>query len=144
MVQTYVRDKLLPIFRDLGSRDLLSKCTHGTTQNNNEALNGFVWTKCPKEIFVERYVSEVGVCSAVLNFNSGSAGIINVLKNVRVLAGHFTNIFCEKKDSVRVKKMDHKSTECEKKKRKKRRAKKKGFADSRVEKEVVTYEAVKF
>ena len=79
---TYLRDKLLPIFR--------GPCTHGTTQNNNEALNGFVWTKCPKEIFVERYVLEVGVCSAVLNFNSGSAGIINVLQDVGVLVGHFT------------------------------------------------------
>ena len=68
------------------------------------------WTKCPKEIFVESYVLEVGVCSAVLNFNSGSAGIINVLQDVRVLAGHFTKQFCEKKDSVRVKKMDRKST----------------------------------
>ena len=28
---TYVGDKLLPISRDLGSRDLLSKCTHDTT-----------------------------------------------------------------------------------------------------------------
>ena len=36
---TYLRHKLLPIFQDLGSRDLLSKCTHGTTQNNNESLN---------------------------------------------------------------------------------------------------------
>ena len=97
---TYLRDKLLPIFQDLGSRDLLSKCMHGSTQNNNESLNGFVWTKCPKEIFVERYVLEIGVCSAVLNFNSGLAGIINVLQDVGVLIRHFTKIFCDKKECL--------------------------------------------
>ena len=102
-----------------------------------------MWTKCLKEIFVVRYVLEIGVCSAVLNFDSGSAGIINVLQDVGVLVRHFTKIFCDKKDSVRVKKMDRKSTESEKIKRKKRHAKRKGFADSHAEKGV-TYEAGKF
>ena len=40
--------------------------------------------------------------------------------------------------------MDHKSTESEKIKRKKRHAKRKGFADSHAEKEGVTYEAGTF
>ena len=82
-----------------------------------------MWTKCPKEIFVEMYVLEIGVCSAVLNFNSGSAGIINVLQDVGVLVGHFTKIFCDKK-IVSVKKMDRKSTESEKIKQKKTTCKK--------------------
>ena len=125
---------MISIFRDLGSLDLLSKCTHGTTQNNNEALNGFVWTKCPKEISVERYVLEVGVCSAVLNFNSGSAGIINVLQDVRWT--FYQKILREERQCT--------STECVKKKRKKRHAKRKGFADSHAEKEGVTYETGKF
>ena len=39
----YARDKIMHIFRDLGSEELLRKCLHGTTQNNNEALNGVIW-----------------------------------------------------------------------------------------------------
>ena len=54
------------LFQDLSSKDLLRKCLHGTTQNNNEALNGIIWLKCPKEVYVERFTLELGVCSAIL------------------------------------------------------------------------------
>ena len=60
------------------------------------------------------------------------------------LSRTFYQNICDKKDSVRVKKMDRKSTESEKIKRKKRHAKRKGFADIHAEKEGVTYEAGKF
>ena len=73
-----MRNKIAPIFQDLSSKDLLRKCLHGTTQNNNEALNGIIWLKCPKEVYVERFTLELGVCSAILNFNSGTKSIINV------------------------------------------------------------------
>ena len=32
----------MPIFTDLTSENLLSKCLHGQTQNNNESLNGLI------------------------------------------------------------------------------------------------------
>ena len=57
----YARDKIMHIFRDLGSEELLRKCLHGTTQNNNEALNGVIWQKCPKEVYVERFTLEMCV-----------------------------------------------------------------------------------
>ena len=62
----HVCNKIAPIFQDLSSKDLLRKCLHGTTQNNNEALNGIIWLKCPKEVYVERFTLELGVCSAIL------------------------------------------------------------------------------
>ena len=84
----YARDKIMHIFRDLGSEELLRKCLHGTTQNNNEALNGVIWQKCPKEVlngviwqkcpkevYVDRITLEMGVCSDIINFNSGSQAI---------------------------------------------------------------------
>ena len=137
----YLREKLMPIFRDLSKPELLKKCTHGTAQNNNESINGYLWTKCPKEIFVEKLVLEVCVCSAVLNFNSGSFGIVEVLKDLGVSPGHFTNIYCLRKDESRIKNMNRKSTERTKLERKKRHAKRKGFQDSNLEKEGVTYES---
>ena len=53
----YARDKIMHIFRDPGSEELLRKCLHGTTQNYNEALR----QKCPKEVYVERFTLEMGV-----------------------------------------------------------------------------------
>ena len=76
----YLREKIKPIFQDLGSEQLLKKCLHGTTQNNNEAFNGVIWQKCPKEVYVERWTLEIGVCSAISNFNSGSTAIMKVLE----------------------------------------------------------------
>ena len=49
------------IFRDLSNNALLSKCLHNFTQNQNEALNSIIWKKCPKNIFVNRDVIEMGV-----------------------------------------------------------------------------------
>ena len=76
----YLREQIKPIFQDLGSEQLLKTCVHGTTQNNNEALNGVIWQRCPKEVYVERWTLEIGVCSAILNFNSGSTAIVKVLE----------------------------------------------------------------
>ncbi|XP_065676012.1 uncharacterized protein LOC136092192 [Hydra vulgaris] len=39
---------LIPIFKDLSNQDLLKKCLHGQTQNN-ESLNGVIWKRCPKD-----------------------------------------------------------------------------------------------
>ena len=43
-----IRDKIKPVFRDLSDDRLLSKCFHGKTQNNNEAINSVIWKRCPK------------------------------------------------------------------------------------------------
>ena len=67
-----VRDKIMPVFQDLSSEKLLRKCLHGNTQNNNEGLNAFIWKRLPKDVFVGRHVLQMGVCSAVLQFNSGA------------------------------------------------------------------------
>ena len=144
VLPVYVREKIKPIFQDLGSEELLSKCLHGTTQNNNEALNGVIWQKCPKEVYVERFTLEIGVCSAVINFNSGSPGIIKVLENCGISPGHFTKLFCEQKDRNRVANMNRKSTGKVKLIRKKLLARRKGYADKHLETEGVTYGAGKF
>ena len=48
-------DELNPTFTRLSKDDLLSRCLKGMTQNQNEAVNGQLWSKCSKTklIFVE-------------------------------------------------------------------------------------------
>ena len=58
-----------PVFLDLSKDTLLVKCFHGKTQNANEALNNLIWTKCPKNVYVEREDLEMGVCSVIINFD---------------------------------------------------------------------------
>ena len=49
-----VRDAIKPVFMDLSDDNLLKKCLHGQTQNNNESLNGVIWKRCTKDVFVGR------------------------------------------------------------------------------------------
>ena len=95
-----IRDKIMPVFRDLSSEDLLRKCLHGNTQNNNEGLIAFIWKRLPKDIFVGRHVLQMAVCSAVLHFNSGAERMVwmmrmmDILKRLDLNVGNFTKQFC--------------------------------------------------
>ena len=77
-----MRDAIKPVFMDLSDDNLLTKCLHGQTQNNNESLNGVIWKRCPKDVFVGRSTLEMGVASAVISFNDGQSGILKVMENL--------------------------------------------------------------
>ena len=70
-----LRQLLKPVFMKLSSDELLSKCLHGKTQNNNDSLNGIVWKRCPKDIYVGRTTLTMGIASAVISFNDGACRI---------------------------------------------------------------------
>ena len=48
--------------------------------------------------YVQRNVIEMGVASAVINFNDGNCDILNLFTNAGMQAGYFTKMFCLKKD----------------------------------------------
>ena len=130
-----------PVFMELSDDALLKKCLHGQTQNNNESLNGLIWKKCPKDVYVGRTTLEMGVDSAVINFNAGSSRIIDVMKEYGIQDGYYTNVFCCKKDEERIKECNRKHGEKGKASRKRHRAIRKGFGDKEKEKEGVVYGA---
>ena len=66
-----IKSLIQPIFRDLSTSELLSKCLHGQTQNVTEAFNAVLWLKCPKDIFVGRDTLEIASYSAIINYNEG-------------------------------------------------------------------------
>ena len=51
----------------------------------------------------------MGVASAVINFNDGNCGILNVFTNAGMQAGYFTKMFCLKKDESQKQRMDKKT-----------------------------------
>ena len=83
-----IMKELSPIFEDLMKDSLLEKCLHGKTQSVNETLNGLIWKRCPKDIFVSKNVIEIGVSSAIIHFNDGCAGIIPVLEKLGLTFGN--------------------------------------------------------
>ena len=139
-----IHQLIKPIFTDLSNETLLSKCLHSKTQNANKSINNIIWTKCPKNIYVQRNVLEMGVASAVINFNDGNCGILNVFINAGMETGYFTKSFYIKKDETRIQRMNKKTNEQTKKQRKRLRAIRKNYVDKNKEKEVVYYESGAF
>ena len=112
------KELLLPSFKDLSADSLLSKCFHGQTQNQNEALNGVIWKKCPKDVFVCRTVLEIAVFSAVINFSERSKGLTYVTEALGIRSGTFMESSFEDKDASQLKMKNIKSSDKGKQRRK--------------------------
>lgn len=115
------------------SEELLEKCMHGKTQNANEALNSIIWSRVPKATFVGRETFEMGVHSAVIHYNDGKKGLLQVLSHFG-LKGAISQIMAEKIDDSRIARMNRRSTDQDKKQRKRLIARKKGYTDDTKEK----------
>ena len=136
-----IRDTIRPVFVSVSDDNLLQKCLHGKTQSNNESLNGLIWKHCPKDVFVGRITLELGVASAVIAFNDGLSGIIEVFNKLNIKPRTFCKKYCGFKDEKRITQMDRKSSDSVKQRRKLLRAHCKGCQDKCEENEGVSYEA---
>ena len=131
----WIHDLLKPVFQDLSKDELLSKCLHGKLQNCNEALNNIIRTKCPKNVFLEREVLEMGVHSAILEFNEGPKGFYKVLNKFYMEPGIFTEQSSSKKVAEKIRNTVKKQSDFVKKRRKHLRGIRKDFIDMEKEQE---------
>jgi len=104
-------------------------------------LNGVIWKKCPKDVYVKKSTLIMSVDSAIIDFNEGISRILDVLDDYGLAKGDFSSAFCRKKDIHRIKECDRKASEKGKASRKRRRAIRKGFGDKTSEKEGPLYGA---
>jgi hypothetical protein len=130
----------------LSSNDLLVKCLDGKTQNQNESLNGMIWNRLPKIIFVRGNVLQLGVYDAVAHFfNMGSRAFVDILQQDGLVLGYYFEEGVCKADKKRVKKADHcANPDVRKRRRKVVRGQKKKREDKNQETEVNSYEAGTF
>lgn len=133
-----------PIYTRLSSDDLLKKCLDGKTQNQNESLNGMIWNRLPKSVFVGADVLNFGAYDAVAHFNIGSKAAINIFEDLGLEPGEFFENGTNKADQKRVRKAEHRNTPEVKKRRKILRGLKKKKEDKVQEKEGTTYKAGAF
>ena len=83
-IPKWIHDEFCPILLHLSKDELLAKCLHGETQNSNESVNNMIWAKCQKNVFVTKSVWQLGVNSAVIEFNEGANGVIRVLEKLGI------------------------------------------------------------
>ena len=119
-----------PLWLRLSDNELLEKCLHGRTQNFNEAFNAFVWKRAPKDVFVGKSVLDIAVAYAVVAFNDGAAGIINIMDKIGLYAGHFNIAASQSADLIRIVAGNYKSSEKAMIRRKKLHAQKKGYTNT--------------
>ena len=109
----------------------------GLTQNQNEAINGILWSNCPKTSFCGRQKVEIAVCETTCYFNSGAASKGIILKKMGVEPGENMLRAIQNQDQERIKQAERKVSIKYRMNRRKQRAKKK----SKGEKEPVVYQA---
>ena len=81
------RGELKDIFTRLSSQTVLGACEKGLTQNQNEALNNCVWTKCPKRVFCGMHRFTLAVCESVVKWNEGAHGRKTFLEQLNLNCG---------------------------------------------------------
>ena len=65
-------------------------------------LNGLIWKRCPKDVYVGQQTLELGVSSAVISFNEGMNSILKVMQHYGMSEVYFTNRYCNNKDAKRI------------------------------------------
>ena len=114
-ISEQIYNLIRPLWLSLSENLLLETCLHGRTQIVNEAFNAFVWKGAPKDTFIGKNILDMSVASAVVSFNDGSSGVLQITKEVGVQGG--------------ISAVRYKSTDRVKSRRKKLHAKQKGYTN---------------
>ncbi|GFW46490.1 uncharacterized protein TNCV_4811771 [Trichonephila clavipes] len=85
-----VLNMIKPAYLELCTKELLTKCLHGKTQNSNECLNGVIWQRVHKEVSVCLKTLKSGALDAVIQFNDGYKGCVEIFKTLNITPGYFT------------------------------------------------------
>lgn len=139
-----VMEKIKPVFTELSAPKLLKKCLGGKTQNSNESFNSTVWKYCPKTSGSSKIVADIATNEAVVMFNEGMAGRLNILKQLGCEIGQFSVTSALQADSLRIKKAEIKCKLSTLEARRVNRRKKKAVHERLKELEGATYEAGAF
>ena len=135
---------LKPIYNDLSADDLLSKCLHGKTRNQNESFNATIWERLPKSKYSSFQQLEFGVYDAAAHFNIGQKASILVYEKLNMVPGKYTLKGCATRNKKRLFHAAYKNKDVSKKRRKVIRGKKKKKEDKDEDREGILYDAGAF
>ena len=121
--------ELEPISSRLSTGDLLNRCLKGMTQNQNEAANGMLWSRCPKTKFCGARKVRIAACETVTLFNTGAASKADVMELCGLTPGINTMRALRLQDCIRIKNAAKKVSLKYRDQRRKLRAQRKSKAD---------------
>lgn len=91
------------VYEELSKDELLTRCLGGFTQNSNESFNALVWSMAPKNISSGKTVLDIAAYLAVIFFNDGYFGIMQVMKLLGITIGLNCYNFCSEANATRIK-----------------------------------------
>ena len=94
---------LTPLFDRLSDAKLLKRCLPGLSENAHESVNYLIWNRCPKHHNRGLSSVETAAASAVMQFNVGATARHDVMREMEIPAGCFTEAGSERKNNKRVK-----------------------------------------
>lgn len=130
-----------PIYEELSSDDLLTRCLGGFTQNNNESFNSTVWALAPKSVQSGKTILDVATDIAVCIFNDGFASILHIMRTWGMKIGQNTYNLCSEVDEARVKKAERSLSEAAKEARMSLKSQRKDLEEKDVNEEGQLYGA---
>ena len=95
--------ELKNIFEHLTDSDILERCRRGFTQNQNECINGVLWSKCPKTKFCGKVRVSLAVSKTVSHFNTGAGHRAALFSSISNVPSRNTFLALRKEDSCRIK-----------------------------------------
>jgi len=98
-----VFEAIKPIYEELSSDDLLTRCIGGFTQNSNESFNSTVWALAPKSISSGKIVLDIATNIAVCVYNDGFSSIMHIMDVMGMKIGPNNYNMCLEVDAQRIK-----------------------------------------
>ena len=123
---------------------LLARCVPGYTHNANESINSLVWNKCPKYKWHGKRRVQLAASLAALHFSGRAPAKHAVMVMVGLTVGESAKKVAMRRDSERLKQVEKRVQDRNKKYRVARRQAKQRDEDLRIRREGVTYEAGAF
>ncbi|EFN63363.1 hypothetical protein EAG_10581, partial [Camponotus floridanus] len=82
-----VFEAVKPVYEELSKDELLTRCLGGFAQNSNKSFNALVWSMAPKNISNGKTVLDIAAYLAVIFFNDGYFGIMQIMKLLGLTIG---------------------------------------------------------
>ena len=124
---------LEPVFERLGRDSLLVRCIQGLSQNQNECLNGRVWSIATKDKNHSPEIVEIAAVVACVEFNEGRSGLLSFHERIGLCISGFASKAASKRDIGRVHREEYKVQDDMRKRRIKIRQGKKQNEEENIE-----------
>ncbi|GFW15844.1 uncharacterized protein TNCV_4431181 [Trichonephila clavipes] len=107
----------------LCTKELLTKCLHGKTQEFKRVFNGVIWQKVPRKFSCALKIFKIWCIGCCDQFNDGYKGCVEIFKKLNITPGYFFTLKAYKHlDINRINDAERHSRKCKKQRRKLLRA----------------------